>query len=106
PEGLSLRQTMAVGTAGLTSMLCVLALEAQGLDPSVDGEVLVTGAGGGVGSVAVAILARLGYQVAASTGRPEVHDFLRSLGATTIVERSDLATPGRPLDKTRWAAAI
>src|SRR4051794_24841028 len=71
PEAMSLKQTMAVGTAGLTSMLCVLALEGNGLDPSVDGEVLVTGAGGGVGSVAVAILSKLGYQVAASTGRPE-----------------------------------
>jgi putative YhdH/YhfP family quinone oxidoreductase len=106
PEGLSLRQSMAIGTAGLTSMLCVMALEGQGLDPSVDGQVLVTGAGGGVGSVAVALLARLGYKVAASTGRPETHDFLRSLGATTIVDRSELSTPGRPLDKTRWAGAI
>jgi putative YhdH/YhfP family quinone oxidoreductase len=98
---------MAIGTAGLTSMLCVLALEGHGLDPSADGEVLVTGAGGGVGSVAVALLARLGYRVAASTGRPETHDFLRSLGATTIVERAELATPpGRPLDKTRWLAAV
>jgi len=106
PLGLSLRQSMAIGTAGLTSMLCVLALEGQGLDPSVDGEVLVTGAAGGVGSVAVALLAGLGYQVAASTGRPETHDYLRSLGATTIVERSSLSTPGRALDKTRWAGAI
>ena len=107
PDGLSLQQTMAIGTAGLTSMLCVLALEGHGLDPSADGEVLVTGAGGGVGSVAVALLARLGYRVAASTGRPETHDFLRSLGATTIVERAELATPpGRPLDKTRWLAAV
>ncbi len=106
PEGMSPKQTMAVGTAGLTSMLCVLALEGNGLDPSVDGEVLVTGAGGGVGSVAVAILSKLGYQVAASTGRPETHDFLRSLGATTIVGRDELDKPGRPLGKTRWAAAV
>jgi acrylyl-CoA reductase (NADPH) len=95
PEGLSLKQCMAIGTAGLTSMLCILALEGIGLDPSVEGEVLVTGAGGGVGSVAVALLARLGYQVAASTGRAETHDFLRCLGATTIVER-----------RTQWAAAV
>jgi acrylyl-CoA reductase (NADPH) len=106
PEGLSLKQCMAIGTAGLTSMLCILALEGIGLDPSVEGEVLVTGAGGGVGSVAVALLARLGYQVAASTGRAETHDFLRCLGATTIVERQELAKPGRPLDRTRWAAAV
>jgi acrylyl-CoA reductase (NADPH) len=106
PAGLSLLQSMAIGTAGLTSMLCVLALEGQGLDPSLGGEVLVTGAGGGVGSVAVAVLAHLGYQVAASTGRPETHDFLRSLGATTIVDRAELSTPGRPLDKTRWTGAV
>ena len=106
PESLSLRQTMAVGTAGLTAMLCVLALEHNGLDNSTDGEVLVTGAGGGVGSVAVVLLSRLGYRVAASTGRPEVHDYLRSLGATSIVDRQELATAGRPLDKERWAAAI
>jgi len=107
PDGLTLRQTMAVGTAGLTAMLCVLALEHAGLQPDADGEVLVTGAGGGVGSVAVALLAHLGYQVAASTGRAETHAYLRSLGASTIVERSELATPsGRPLDKERWAAAV
>ena len=106
PDGLSLQQTMAVGTAGLTAMLCVLALEAAGLEPSVDGEVLVTGAGGGVGSVAVAVLAKLGYSVAASTGRTETHDYLRSLGATTIVNREDLAGSTRPLDKERWAAAV
>jgi acrylyl-CoA reductase (NADPH) len=87
-------------------MLCVLALERNGLDPDIDGEVLVTGAGGGVGSVAVGILSRLGYRVAASTGRPETHDFLRSLGAKNIIERSELAQPGRPLDKARWAAAV
>ena len=107
PDGLSLRQSMAVGTAGLTSMLCILALEHQGLDPAVDGEVLVTGAGGGVGCIAVAILSRLGYRVAASTGRADTHDFLRSLGARTIVDRSDLSSAsGRPLDRQRWAAAV
>jgi putative YhdH/YhfP family quinone oxidoreductase len=98
---------MAVGTAGLTAMLCVLALEHRGLNSETEGEVLVTGAGGGVGSVAVAILARLGYRVAASTGRPDSESYLRSLGAATIVDRAELATSsGRPLEKERWAAAI
>ena len=107
PEGLALRETMAMGTAGLTAMLCVLALEHAGLEPGADGEVLVTGAAGGVGSVAVTVLANLGYQVAASTGRAETHDYLRSLGASTIVDRAELATPsGRPLDKERWLAAV
>ncbi|HXQ60165.1 MAG TPA: MDR family oxidoreductase [Acidimicrobiales bacterium] len=111
PDGLSLLQSMAVGTAGLTAMLCVLALEHGGLRrrPAGDGgdEVLVTGAAGGVGSVAVAVLASLGHTVAASTGRPETHDFLRSLGAATLIDRQDLATAsGRPLDRERWAAAV
>ena len=107
PDGLSLSQTMAVGTAGLTAMLCVQALEHEGLDPSEDGEVVVTGAAGGVGSVAVAVLAALGYRVAASTGRAETHDWLRSLGASTIVDRSELSTPsGRPLDKERWIGGV
>lgn len=106
PDGLTLQQTMAVGTAGLTAMLCVLALEKAGLTTATDDEVLVTGAGGGVGSVAVAVLAKLGYRVAASTGRAETHDYLRSLGASTIVDRAELATAGRPLDKERWAAAV
>jgi putative YhdH/YhfP family quinone oxidoreductase len=105
PEGLSLQQTMAIGTAGLTAMLCVLALEANGVAPG-DGEVVVTGAGGGVGSVAVAVLAQLGHAVAASTGRAETHDYLRSLGADTIVDRAELATAGRPLDKERWAGGV
>lgn len=105
PKGLTLQQTMAVGTAGLTAMLCVLALESAGVRPG-DGDVLVTGAGGGVGSVAVAVLARLGHAVAASTGRQETHDYLRSLGATTIVDRETLSAPGRPLDKERWAGAV
>jgi acrylyl-CoA reductase (NADPH) len=96
---------MAIGTAGLTAMLCVLALEANGVAPG-DGEVVVTGAGGGVGSVAVAVLAQLGHAVAASTGRAETHDYLRSLGAATIVDRAELATAGRPLDKERWAGGI
>lgn len=106
PEGLSLAQTMAVGTAGLTAMLCVLALERAGLDADQEREVLVTGAGGGVGSVAVALLARCGYRVAASTGRADTHDYLRTLGASTIIERSELEAAGRPLSTERWAAAV
>lgn len=106
PDALSLEQTMAIGTAGLTAMLCIIALEKNGLSPAAGGEVLVTGAGGGVGSVAVAVLAKLGYQVAASTGRQETHEFLRGLGATTIIDREELATAGRPFDKERWAGAV
>jgi acrylyl-CoA reductase (NADPH) len=106
PDGVSLQQTMAVGTAGLTAMLCVIGLEKAGVPPDGDGEVLVTGAGGGVGSVAVAVLAKLGYRVAASTGRTETHGFLRSLGATTIVDRGELAAAGKPFDKERWAGAV
>lgn len=106
PAGLTTRQAMAIGTAGFTAMLAVVALEAHGLKPA-DGEVLVTGAAGGVGSVATAILARLGYQVAAVTGRPEQEGFLKSLGASRIVPRADLAeAPTRPLDKELWAGAI
>jgi acrylyl-CoA reductase (NADPH) len=106
PGGLSLQQAMAIGTAGLTSMLCVLALEDAGLNPTVDKPVVVTGAAGGVGSVAVAILAKLGYQVTASTGRAETHDYLTSLGASSIIERDELAAAGRPLDKERWAGGV
>ena len=105
PAGLTLQQTMAVGTAGLTAMLCVLALEDGGVVAG-DGEVVVTGAAGGVGSVAVAVLAKLGYAVAASTGRAETHDYLRSLGATTLIDRAELATAGRPLDKERWLGGV
>ncbi|MGI8756159.1 MAG: MDR family oxidoreductase [Acidimicrobiales bacterium] len=106
PDGLTLQQTMAVGTAGLTAMLCVLALEGAGVTPGDDGEVVVTGAGGGVGSVAVAVLAKLGHDVAASTGRTETHDYLRNLGASSIIDRSDLAEAGRPLGKERWAGGV
>lgn len=106
PDGLTLQQTMAVGTAGLTAMLCVLALEGAGVNPGDDGEVVVTGAGGGVGSVAVAVLAKLGHAVAASTGRTETHDYLRNLGASSIIDRSDLAEAGRPLGKERWAGGV
>ena len=105
PEGLSLKQTMAIGTAGYTAMLCVLAIEKHGVKPE-DGEVLVTGAAGGVGSIAVAVLAKLGYTVVASTGRLSESDYLKSLGATTIMDRSELAGPGKPLGKERWTAVV
>ncbi len=106
PDGLDTRQAMAVGTAGFTSMLAVMALENQGLTPA-DGPVLVTGAAGGVGSVATAILAKLGYEVAAVTGRAETADYLKDLGATTIVPREDLAeAPSRPLDSETWAGCV
>ncbi|MDP6344108.1 MAG: alcohol dehydrogenase catalytic domain-containing protein, partial [Alphaproteobacteria bacterium] len=98
PDGLSLQQTMAIGTAGFTAMMSVLALQDAGVKPG-DGDVIVTGAAGGVGSVAVAVLANLGYSVAASTGRESEHDYLRGLGASSIVPRSDLSEPGRPLGR-------
>ena len=101
----TMRQAMGIGTAGYTAMLCVLALEKHGLRPG-DGPVLVTGAAGGVGSVAVAVLAQLGYEVAAMTGRAEEADFLTSLGAGEIIERAPYSEKGRPLSKERWAAAI
>jgi acrylyl-CoA reductase (NADPH) len=106
PEGLGARQAMAIGTAGFTAMLATLALERHGLAPA-NGDVLVTGAAGGVGSVAVSLLAALGYRVAASTGRPELRDYLESLGAAELVERAALAgKPARPLDRERWAGAV
>ena len=106
PDALTTRQAMAVGTAGLTSMLAVLALEDHGLMPD-QGEVLVTGAAGGVGSVAVALLAHLGYAVAAVTGRPQTESYLRDLGAARIVPRADLAeTVKRPLEGEIWAGCI
>jgi len=106
PKGLTTRRAMAIGTAGFTAMLAVNALEQHGLTPD-KGEVLVTGAAGGVGSVATAVLAKLGYSVAASTGRKETHGYLKDLGAATIVDRSELAEPpSRPLDKERWAGCV
>lgn len=99
------RQAMAIGTAGYTAMLCVLALERHGVRPS-DGEILVTGAAGGVGSVAVAVLAKLGYSVVAVTGRPQDADYLSYLGATDVMERSRFSSPGKPLGKERWAGAV
>jgi acrylyl-CoA reductase (NADPH) len=106
PEALTPRRAMAIGTAGFTAMLAVMALEEHGLTPE-KGEVLVTGAAGGLGSVAIAILAKRGYRVAASTGRPDAHDYLRGLGASTIVERASIEKPsGKPLESERWAGCI
>ncbi|WP_349617141.1 MDR family oxidoreductase [Azotobacter salinestris] len=105
PRGFTSRQAMAVGTAGYTAMLSVLALERHGVTPE-RGEILVTGANGGVGGVALALLARLGYRVVASTGRPDQADYLKKLGAAEIVDRSTLSEPGRPLARERWAGVI
>ncbi len=106
PEGLSAAQAMAVGTAGFTAMLAVMALERHGLRPGA-GDVLVTGAAGGVGSVAIALLSALGHRVVAATGRPEQRNYLTSLGAADLIERAALAAkPTRPLDRERWAGAI
>jgi acrylyl-CoA reductase (NADPH) len=106
PDGLSAAETMAIGTAGYTAMLSVLAIEKNGLTPA-SGPVLVTGAAGGVGSVAVALLSRLGYEVIASTGRAAEADYLKGLGASTIIDRAELgAAPARPLAKERWAGVI
>ena len=105
PDAISERQAMSIGTAGYTAMLSLMALESHGLTTD-SGDVLVTGANGGVGGFAIALLARGGYSVVASTGRPVEADYLRRLGATTIVDRTELSGPGRPLGKERWAAAI
>jgi acrylyl-CoA reductase (NADPH) len=106
PAGLTARQAMAIGTAGFTAMLAVIALERHGLKPDA-GDVLVTGAAGGVGSVAVALLSRLGHRVVASTGRPEQRDYLTELGAADLIDRATLAEkPSRPLDGERWVGAI
>ena len=105
PEGLTTRQAMAIGTAGYTAMLSVLALERHGLLPGV-GDVLVTGANGGVGSVAIALLAGLGYRVVASTGRMEEAEHLKALGAADIIHRDELSAPGKPLAKERWAGVV
>jgi len=106
PAGMTAKQAMAIGTAGFTAMLAVMALEEHGLTPDNEGEVLVTGAAGGVGSIAVALLANMGYRVAASTGREDQHDYLRDLGATTIIDRAELAEARGPLGPERWSGAI
>jgi acrylyl-CoA reductase (NADPH) len=105
PEGMSARQAMAIGTAGYTAMLSVLALEKYGLTPS-DGPIIVTGAAGGVGSVATAILSKLGYRVVASTGRMAEADYLKDLGAAEVIDRAELSGPAKPLAKERWAGGI
>lgn len=105
PSAFSTRQAMAIGTAGYTAMLCVLALERHGLKPG-DGEVLVTGATGGVGSVATALLSKLGHRVTAATGKANEADYLHSLGANAVIDRAELSAPGKPLQKERWAAVV
>lgn len=105
PAGLSCRQAMAIGTAGYTAMLCVMALQEHGLQPG-DGEVLVTGATGGVGSTAVALLASLGYTVVAATGKVDEQTYLKNLGAASVIDRASLALPGKPLQKERWAGVV
>jgi len=105
PERFSTRQTMAIGTAGYTAMLSIMALEKHGLKPE-DGDILVTGASGGVGSVAVSVLSKLGFRVIASTGRVSEAEYLKMLGAADIMDRNELAAPGKPLLKERWAGVI
>ena len=105
PTAFTTRQAMAIGTAGYTAMLCVLALEKNGVQPT-DGEVLVTGATGGVGSVAVAVLSKLGYTVVAATGKAAEQTYLQQLGAASVMDRAELASPGKPLQKERWAAVV
>jgi acrylyl-CoA reductase (NADPH) len=105
PNGMTSRTAMAIGTAGYTAMLCAMALAENGVKPE-HGEVLVTGASGGVGSVAVAILAARGYRVVASTGKTAEADYLKSLGATDVIDRAELSAPGKPLQKERWAGVV
>lgn len=105
PQTFTTRQAMAIGTAGYTAMLCVMALERHGLEPG-EGEVLVTGATGGVGSVAVALLSKLGHQVVATTGKSAEAPYLKALGATAVMDRAELSGPGKPLQKERWRAVV
>jgi acrylyl-CoA reductase (NADPH) len=105
PDGMSAREAMAIGTAGYTAMLSVLALEKHGLTPN-SGPVVVTGAAGGVGSVAIAVLSKLGYHVIASTGRVSEEGYLKSLGATEVIDRNELSAPAKPLAKERWAGGV
>jgi acrylyl-CoA reductase (NADPH) len=105
PSAFTARQAMAIGTAGYTAMLCVLALERHGLKPG-DGDVLVTGATGGVGSVAIALLSRLGHRVVAASGKLQEGEYLTRLGAAAVIDRAELGAPGKPLQKERWAAVV
>lgn len=105
PGAFSTRDAMAIGTAGYTAMMCVMALEHAGVTPA-QGDVLVTGANGGVGSIAISLLSKLGYRVIASTGRPEEADYLHALGAAELIDRNELAAPGRPIGKERWVGAV
>jgi len=105
PSSMSARTAMAIGTAGLTAMLCVMELEAAGVEPG-DGPIVVTGAAGGVGSVSVALLSKLGYEVTAVTGRPETQEYLRGLGASAFLTREEMSQPARPLESETWAGAI
>ena len=105
PKSIAPRQAMAIGTAGYTAMLCVLALEKHGVRPE-DGEIVVSGAAGGVGSIAVAVLSKLGYRVVAITGRVEEHEYVTSLGAVEVLDRAAFVNPGKPLAKERWAGAV
>jgi acrylyl-CoA reductase (NADPH) len=105
PQNISTRHAMAIGTAGYTAALCVDALEAQGVTPD-HGDILVTGASGGVGSVAIALLAARGFSVAASTGKPDAADYLKNLGATSIIDRNTLSEAGKPLQAEQWAGVV
>jgi acrylyl-CoA reductase (NADPH) len=105
PKGFTAKQALAIGTAGYTAMLCVMALQKHGVKPA-DGEVLVTGAAGGVGSFAIALLSKLGFTVVASSGRPQEAEYLQSLGAAEVIDRSSLSEPGKPLARERWAAVV
>ena len=105
PRGFTAKQALAIGTAGYTAMLCVMALQKHGLKPA-DGEVLVTGAAGGVGSFAIALLSKLGFTVVASSGRPQEADYLRMLGAAEVIDRNTLSEPGKPLARERWAGVV
>lgn len=105
PKEFTPKQSLAIGTAGYTAMLCIMALQKHGLKPA-DGEILVTGAAGGVGSFAISLLHQLGYTVVASSGRPEEADYLKSLGASEVIDRASLSQPGKPLVKERWAGVV
>lgn len=105
PESMTPKQAMSIGTAGYTAMLCVMGLQARGVKPE-DGEIIVTGANGGVGSIAIMLLSKLGYTVVASTGRLEEADYLKSLGASEVIHRDEFSSPGKPLARERWAGAV